>query len=94
MFFVSLTYRVPLEEVEPHMAGHMEWLKKYYDAGVFMASGRKVPRTGGVIFARGERAVLEACLAEDPFAIHKLADCEIVEFSVSTAIPGMEALKG
>ena len=52
MFIVSLRYVVPVEQVEPHMEGHMAWLEDHYASGMFMASGRKVPRTGGIILAR------------------------------------------
>lgn len=93
MFIVSLRYVVPVEEVEPHMAGHMAWLDHCYADGIFIASGRKVPRTGGVILARGERAALEACLAEDPFAVHGVAEFEIIECAISRTVDRLDALK-
>jgi len=86
MFVVSLTYTAPLEQIDASLAEHAEWLKAGYAAGVFLASGRKVPRDGGVILARGERAALEARLAADPFAVSGLARYEITEF-----IPTMTA---
>lgn len=52
MFIVTLTYTRPLAEVDALMDPHMVWLKKHYESGLFVASGRQVPRTGGVIFAR------------------------------------------
>jgi uncharacterized protein YciI len=55
MFIVTLTYLKPVEEVDALMAGHIEWLKKGYDDGLFIASGRRVPRTGGVILAKSRR---------------------------------------
>lgn len=93
MFVVSLTYLVPIEDVDAHIPAHMAWLEKHYEAGVFIASGRKVPRTGGVILARGTRAVVEQCMREDPFTVHNLAEYEIVEFLVSKTVPGLNALK-
>ncbi|EKF17106.1 YciI family protein [Nitratireductor pacificus] len=93
MYVVSLSYIVPLEEVEPHVPAHMAWLEQSYEAGIFLASGRKVPRTGGVILAQGERAALERCLREDPFAVHNLAAYEITEFVASKTVPGLDALK-
>jgi uncharacterized protein YciI len=92
MFIISLTYEVPLEEVEPHMQAHMEWVNRYYDQGVFLASGRKVPRTGGVILARGDRASIEACIAEDPFSAYGVAKYEVTEFQPTRAAEGLEAL--
>ncbi|WP_048647465.1 YciI family protein [Nitratireductor soli] len=93
MFVVSLTYLVPIEDVDAHIPAHMAWLEKHYETGVFIASGRKVPRTGGVILARGDRAVVEQCLREDPFTVHNLAEYEIIEFLVSKTMPGLDALK-
>jgi uncharacterized protein YciI len=86
MFIVSLTYTALLEQVDAVLAAHVDWLNAGYAAGVFLASGRKVPRDGGVILARGERAALEARLADDPFARAGLASYEIIEF-----IPTMTA---
>ena len=61
MFIVDLKYIVPLEELDEHMKAHVQFLRKYYDKNIFVASGRKVPRTGGIILA----------LAEDEAAIKK-----------------------
>ncbi len=52
MYIVSLTYHRPIEEVESHLEGHIAWLKHYFQAGSFIASGRKNPRTGGVILVK------------------------------------------
>ncbi|WP_106419686.1 YciI family protein [Salinicola tamaricis] len=94
MFIVSLTYKVPLERIEPHVEGHMAWLQDAYAQGLLTASGRKVPRTGGVLLSHAERPALEACLKADPFQIHDLADYEIVECAITLTAPGFEALKG
>lgn len=55
MFILSLTYLKGNDEADKHMGSHMAWVKEGYARGWFLASGRKVPRTGGVIFARGEQ---------------------------------------
>jgi len=66
------------------MAAHMRFLKKYYAAGHFLVSGRKVPRDGGIILAAGSsRDQIEAIAREDPFCARGLADCRVVEFRVS-----------
>lgn len=94
MFLVSLTYQVPMEQVEPAMDEHMAFVDRHYATGMFLASGRKVPRTGGVILARAEnRAALEAVLAEDPFWRLQLARFEITEILISRTAPGLDGLK-
>ena len=81
MFIVLLTYKLPLAEVERHLAAHREYLDRQYAAGTFLCSGPQNPRTGGVIL----------CRAEDPFRIHGVADYEIIEFSPVKRLPGFEA---
>lgn len=94
MFILSLTYLKGNDEADKHMEPHMAWVKEGYARGWFLASGRKVPRTGGVIFARGERAELEAYVAADPFAIHGVAAYEVQEIAFTNVIDGLESLKG
>lgn len=93
MFILSLTYIAPLEDADRHMEAHMAWVKAGYDQGFFLASGRKVPRTGGVVLARGERAALEAICAADPFTVHGIAAYDITEVAFTTTTPGFENLK-
>ena len=94
MFIFTLSYIRPLEELDAWMDGHMAWLRKHYQSGLFLASGRQVPRKGGVIFARsGERAALEAVLARDPFVQNGVATTEVIEFVPSMTAPATEILK-
>lgn len=93
MFILSLTYVKPQEEADRLMEPHMAWLQEGYDSGLFLASGRKVPRTGGVILARGERADIEAFVAADPFSVHGVADYEITEVALTRTADGLDRLK-
>jgi uncharacterized protein YciI len=93
MFILSLTYLKSNEEADKHMETHMAWVGEGYSKGWFLASGRKVPRTGGVIFARGERTELEAYVAADPFNIHGIASYEITEIALTKVVEGLEALR-
>jgi uncharacterized protein YciI len=84
MFVIELTYKADLADIDAHMAAHVRFLKKYYAAGNFLVSGRKIPRDGGIILAVGDgRQQIEAIVEEDPFYIHGLADFRIVEFRAS-----------
>jgi uncharacterized protein YciI len=93
MLVLSLTYVKPDEEADRYMEPHMAWVKEGYARGWFLASGRKVPRTGGVILAAGERAEIEAYVAADPFTVHGVAEYEITEVALTTVAEGLEALK-
>jgi uncharacterized protein YciI len=94
MFIVTLTYLKPVEDVDALMPGHIAWLDQGYADGLFVGSGRRIPRTGGVILARsGDAAALAAFLALDPFAIHGAARFEVSEFMATKTAPGLEILK-
>lgn len=95
MFIVSLTYKVPLELVDRHLDGHVEFLNKQYELGNFIASGRKVPRTGGIIFSKmPDKEELLRVLEEDPFKKNDLADYELTEFIPSRTCEELKFLKG
>ena len=84
MFVIELTYKATLAEIDATMAAHVDFLKKYYAAGHFLVSGRKIPRDGGIILAVGKsRQQIEAIVQEDPFCAHGLADFRIIEFRAS-----------
>ena len=91
MFVLLLTYTKPLDEVDAHMREHMRWLNAGYKAGRFVVSGRQIPRTGGVILARGDdREEIEALAATDPFVSGGVATCEVVQFRASQRAPGFD----
>ena len=93
MFIINLHYIVPLEDLDKHMGEHVKFLKAYYKKNVFVASGRKVPRTGGIILALVKsKEELETIVREDPFYIHKLAEFTITEFLTSQYHPELKNL--
>ena len=93
MFILTLTYIAPLEEIDRHVPAHMAWIKAGYASGTFLASGRKVPRTGGFILAKGDRADIEALVATDPFMVAGVTTYDITEVAVAFTAPGLEQLK-
>jgi uncharacterized protein YciI len=84
VYVIELTYKVPLQEIDAHMAAHVAFLKQHYAAGNFLVSGRKIPRDGGIILAVGRsRRDIETIVEEDPFVSQGLADVRIIEFRES-----------
>ncbi len=84
MFVIELVYKADLSEIDARMKAHVKFLNKYYAAGVFLISGRKIPRDGGIILAVGKtKAELESIVQEDPFHEHGLAEFRIIEFRAS-----------
>lgn len=93
MFIINLNYIVPLDQLDAHMTEHVTFLKVYYKKNVFVASGRKVPRTGGIILALARsREEVESIIKEDPFYIHQLAEFTITEFLTSQSHPDLKGL--
>lgn len=93
MLILSLTYKTDASAADAHMEAHMAWVKQGYDKGWFLASGRKIPRTGGVILARGDRSEIEDFCNADPFSMHGIAEYEITEVAFTTVVAGLENLK-
>ena len=95
MFVIELMYKADLTEIDASMRAHMAYLKRHYAAGHFLVSGRKVPRTGGIIVALGEtREQVEALVREDPFVSRGLAEFRVIEFNVSQRAESIDALLG
>ena len=93
MFLVMVEYIKPLEVIDSLLAEHVRFLDDQYAAGCFLASGRQVPRTGGVILARSaNREALDAVLGQDPFARHQAARYHVVEFCPTKAAPELACL--
>jgi uncharacterized protein YciI len=93
MFIIDLTYIVLLEKLDESMNDHMKFIRKYYSMNLFLASGRKVPRTGGIILclARSHDEVVRI-MDEDPFIKGKLAKYSLTEFMTSQHHPDLKRL--
>lgn len=81
MFIFSLTYVKPLSDVERLLPAHIEFLDEHYKKHLFMCSGRKVPRTGGIILCScSDMAEAKVIMERDPFYKEGIAQYEIIEF--------------
>ncbi|MFJ7074361.1 YciI family protein [Streptomyces sp. NPDC098781] len=91
MFVMELTYTAPIEGVDAVLEAHVAWLDEQYDKGVFLASGRKNPRDGGVILAvAGDRGHIEEIAASDPFVHAGVCVYRITEFVATKTAPTLE----
>ena len=80
LFVVDLDYVADPSQVDTHLESHREYLRRHYETGMFLASGPKEPRTGGVILATGARATIELAIGSDPFVRHGVARYTVTEF--------------
>ena len=80
MFIVSLSYKKDITEVEKFIELHRDFLVKQYADKKIIFSGRKNPRTGGVILFRNvNKEALTNLLKQDPFYQNEIADYDITE---------------
>ncbi|MEU1281340.1 YciI family protein [Streptomyces sp. NPDC005805] len=94
MFVLELTYTAPVERADALLDAHVAWLDAYYAEGVFIASGRKNPRDGGVILAAGiDRARAEEITAADPFVTGGVCAYRITEFTATKTAPELAAYR-
>jgi uncharacterized protein YciI len=82
MFLVILAYKKPIEDIEKALPGHVLFLDNYYKNKKFIFSGRRKPRTGGVILVNSnDKEEVINIIQQDPFHKDGLADYEIIEFT-------------
>lgn len=92
MFILIVDYLKPLNEVETYLPAHRAYLEKYYDQGLFICSGRQIPRTGGVILCRKtSREIIEKIIREDPFLTYGIATYKIIALEPTGYAPGFES---
>ena len=91
---VILTYVAGLDAIDAAMGDHVAWLTQAYRSDLIVASGRRVPRTGGVIVLRGEPDAVRRLVETDPLVSGGLATSEIIPFTASMAAPALADLLG
>ena len=82
---ILLDYIRPLADVDAQMNAHVAWLEAAFSGRAFLLGGRRGPRTGGVIVARGTREDVEAIAATDPFVTSGVATAQVVAFDARFA---------
>lgn len=78
-FLIDIVYRVPLDTIAQYIPLHRVFLNEGYKRGVFLYSGPKIPKTGGIILARDVSviSILNLC-KQDP--LFSFADYSVTEF--------------
>jgi len=81
MLIIDLVYTGTLDQIDQVLLEHRNFLQKYYDLGILLASGPKNPREGGIIIALGSKSQMEEIIKEDPFYQNNLAVYKFTEFN-------------
>jgi uncharacterized protein YciI len=93
MFLICFKPIVAPEQLKAIYPAHLAWAARGFEAGVFLAGGRRIPPTGGMIFARHDQEAVERLIAEEPFCREHLAEIELQELDIMTTASGLERLK-
>lgn len=78
---INLIYKKSLTEIEKYLAAHRKFLDTNYKKGVFLASGPKTPRDGGIIIALGDKQTFSELVKQDPFYQHDIVDYQLTTFN-------------
>jgi uncharacterized protein YciI len=71
---------------ESLLSEHYAFMDEQYRQGALVASGPRMPRTGGVIVARGvDVAQVERLLSEEPLARAGIAAYDVIPFTATRA---------
>ncbi|TDC39123.1 YciI family protein [Micromonospora sp. KC213] len=85
LHLLFLRYTGSEQEAAPFVAGHVLFLERYHQKGVFLVSGQAVPSVegGAIVACAVDRAAVERIVAEDPFVVAGVA-----KYTVTTIEPG------
>lgn len=93
MYLLIVSYIKPVEEVAPFVPSHGEWVKKYFNEGIFLMAGPKKNKFGGAILVKSiDRTRLNKIIAEDSFITGDVAEYQVIDFDCKVAATGLEQL--
>lgn len=93
MFVVLLRFTRDSDRAPRFMAGHNEWLRRGFEDGVFLASGKLQPDAGGAILAHGvSQEQLQLRVEADPFVAEGVVEAEILAIATGRVDPRLQFL--
>ena len=94
MFVILLKFSANRDQAGQFMEGHMAWLKKGFDDGVFLMAGSLKPDLGGGIMAhQTSLEELRARVSADPFVEANVVSPEILEIAPAMLDERLDFLK-
>ena len=84
---IDLHYLVNEGEVAKVRPAHREFLDSGYKNGMFIASGPREDKTGGVILTKGDIEQIKIFIKNDPFYTHNIAQYSFSTFDAVKYIP-------
>lgn len=90
---INLKYTVSEEEVARVRPAHREFLDTGYTQGIFIASGPKADKTGGIILASGDIELIKDFIKNDPFYKNGTAKYSFSTFNAVKHINELDFIK-
>lgn len=95
MYIILLWFSDRKAEAAASMQGHLQWIQRGLDDGVFLVIGSLKPDQGGAIMAHGTcREHLRQRVDEDPLVAENVVTAEILEIAPSMTDPRLALLFG
>lgn len=90
-FVIEVNYTASAERIAELLSEHRAFLQIGYERGWLLASGPRVPKTGGIIVARAPSVDdLRAFFEADPYQINDAAEYIFIEFEPVKRQPFLE----
>jgi len=84
MFIILLKFSTAKAKAPQFMDGHMQWIKKGLDDGIFLVVGSLQPQAGGALVCHNtSRTDIERFVNSDPFVAEGIVEPEILEITPS-----------
>ncbi|MBK2356890.1 YciI family protein [Francisella hispaniensis] len=84
---IDIHYLATQEEIAKVRPLHRDFLDIGYNKGIFIASGSKTSKTGGIIIARGDIEEIKKFIKDDPYRTNKVAEYHFISFDAVKHIP-------
>lgn len=82
MFIILLKFSSNKGKAGEFMDGHIAWIKRGFDEGIFLLTGTIQPKLGGGVLAHNTTlAELQLRVNEDPFVAEDVVSAEIIEIT-------------
>jgi uncharacterized protein YciI len=95
MFIILLRFSGNKSQASQLMEGHNDWVKRGFDAGVFLLVGSIQPNLGGGIVAHNTSlADLQSRVNADPFVAEDVVSADIIEIAPSRTDERLKFLLG
>ncbi|MBK2095445.1 MULTISPECIES: carboxymuconolactone decarboxylase family protein [Francisella] len=80
MILINVEYKKSLDIVDKYRQSHMDYLSKFYDDGLILASGPYNNRSGGFIISVMDLESAKEYVRNDPFYLNDIGDFDIKDF--------------